>query len=124
MIPHAKSVGFEKGYVKSLKCRECGREYPPTKIYACEHCFAPLEVIYDFDSLTLNKDLIKNREKTLWRYRELLPINDYEKIVDIGAGFTPLKECKRLAEALNLRRIYVKNDTVNPTGSFKDRPAS
>lgn len=124
MIQHAKPIGFEKGYVKSLKCRECGREYPPTKIYACEHCFAPLEVIYDFDYITLNKDLIKNRDKTLWRYRELLPINDYEKIVDIGAGFTPLKECKRLAEALNLRRIYVKNDTVNPTGSFKDRPAS
>ncbi|MEM3957072.1 MAG: threonine synthase [Thermoproteota archaeon] len=124
MISHTKSVGFEKGYVKSLKCRECGREYPPTKIYACEHCFAPLEVIYDFDSITLNKDLIKNREKTLWRYRELLPINDYEKIVDIGAGFTPLKECKRLAEALNLKKLYVKNDTVNPTGSFKDRPAS
>jgi len=122
---HAGLTKFEESkHIRSLKCRECGREYPPTKIYACDHCFAPLEVIYDLDSLNLSKGLIKNREKTLWRYRELLPLSNHGRIVDIGAGFTPLQECKRLAEALNLKRLYVKNDTVNPTGSFKDRPAS
>lgn len=122
---NTSTAEFERrGHVRSLKCRECGREYAPSKIYACEHCFAPIEVTYDLASINLSRSLLENREKTLWRYRELLPVNDYNRIVDIGAGFTPLKECKRLAEALNLRRIYVKNDTVNPTGSFKDRPAS
>ncbi|MGB9623083.1 MAG: hypothetical protein ACPL07_04480, partial [Candidatus Bathyarchaeia archaeon] len=82
----------ERWHVRHLKCRECGREYPPAKIHACEHCFAPLEVIYDLDSINLSKDLIKSREKTLWRYRELLPLSDYRKIVNIGAGFTPLQE--------------------------------
>lgn len=114
----------ENRFIKFLRCRECGEEYPPTKIYACEHCFGPLEVVYDTDSINISRSLIESRSKTLWRYRELLPLKSYKTVIDLGAGFTPLQECKRLAEALNLRRLYVKNDTVNPTGSFKDRPAS
>ncbi len=114
----------KKVHVKMLKCRECGKEYPPTKIHACEDCFGPLEVVYDLDSIKVNKHVIEGRGETLWRYRELLPIEDEAKIVDLGAGFTPLQECRRLAEALGIRRLYIKNDTVNPTGSFKDRPAT
>ncbi|MGQ9690854.1 MAG: threonine synthase [Thermoproteota archaeon] len=111
-------------YVKALKCRECGKEFPPTKILACEHCFGPLEVVYDLKSIRLGKDSFSNRPKTLWRYRELLPLKDEGRTIDLGAGFTPLRECKRLADALGLKRLYIKDDTVNPTGSFKDRPAS
>jgi threonine synthase len=113
-----------KSHVKMLKCRECGKEYPPIKIHACEECFGPLEVVYNIDSINIDKHTIEGRSKTLWRYRELLPLEDAAKIIDLGAGFTPLHECKRLAEALGLRRLYIKNDTVNPTGSFKDRPAT
>ncbi len=114
----------KKSHVKMLKCRECGKEYPPIKIHACEECFGPLEVVYDIDSINLDKQTIEGRRKTLWRYRELLPLEDLTKIIDLGAGFTPLHECKRLAETLGLRRLYIKNDTVSPTGSFKDRPAT
>jgi threonine synthase len=114
----------KKSYVKMLKCRECGKEYPPIKIHACERCFGPLEVVYDINSMNIDKHIIEERDKTLWRYRELLPLEDAAKIIDLGAGFTPLHRCERLAEALGLRRLYIKNDTVNPTGSFKDRPAT
>jgi len=107
-----------------LKCRECGEEYPPTKIYACDHCFGPLEVVYNLDSVKLDRNSFKKRPNTLWRYHELLPAEDKTKIVDLGAGFTILRECRRLGKALGLRKLYVKDDTINPTGSFKDRPAT
>ena len=76
------------------------------------------------DSIELDRTSLKKRPTTLWRYSELLPVEDKAKIVDIGAGFTILHDCKRLAEKLRLRKLYVKDDTVNPTGSFKDRPAT
>lgn len=112
------------GKVKSLKCRECGREYPPIKIYACEKCFGPLDVIYDYDSIELDKNSFINSPRTLWRYFELLPINDKSNIIDISAGLTPLIRSKNLARFLGLKDLFIKNDTVNPTYSFKDRPAS
>lgn len=114
----------KNSYIKALKCRECGKEFPPTKIYACEHCFSPLEVVYDLDYIRLDKEIFKNRPHSLWRYYELLPIVDETKIVDLGAGYTPLRECNRLAKKLGIKKLYIKDDTVNPTGSFKDRPAS
>ncbi|MEM3506733.1 MAG: threonine synthase [Candidatus Bathyarchaeia archaeon] len=118
-------VVFERNrYIKALNCRECGKEHPPIKIHSCKECFGPLEVVYNLNSININKHTIERREKSLWRYRELLPIEDKTKIVDLGAGFTPLQKCKRLAEVLKVKRIFIKNDTVNPTGSFKDRPAT
>lgn len=111
-------------YIKALKCRECGTEYPAVKIPACEKCFGPLEVVYDFDSIELDRTSLKNRSLSLWRYSELLPVENNSKIVDLGAGFTPLRNCERLAEKLGMKKLYVKDDTVNPTGSFKDRPAT
>jgi len=80
-------------------------------------------VVYDLDSIQLDRNSFKNRPNSVWRYRELLPVEN-EKTVDLGAGFTILHECNRLAEELGLRKLYVKDDTVNPTGSFKDRPAT
>jgi len=111
-------------YLKTLRCRECGKEFPPTRIHACEDCFGSLEAVYDLNSIELDKKSFSQRPNTLWRYHELLPIEDKTKIIDLGAGFTTLRECKRLARALNIKRLYVKDDTINPTGSFKDRPAS
>lgn len=112
------------GYIKALKCRECGREYPPIRIYACEDCFGPLEVVYNLDSIELDKNSFEERPNTLWRYHELLPIEDKAKVVDLGAGFTGLRECRKLSKELGLRKLRIKDDTVNPTGSFKDRPAT
>jgi len=110
--------------VRGLVCRECGAQYPETLIYACEKCFGPLEVVYNLDDIRLDKEIISKREKNLWRYRELLPIKDEDSIVDIGTGFTTLHRCRALADELGLKNLYIKDDTVNPTNSFKDRPAS
>ncbi len=107
--------------IKSLQCRECKKEYAPTFKYICDECFGPLDVCYDFPSV--NKNTFANREHTYWRYFELLPIAEKSNIVSIGAGMTPLIKAEKLGEALGLNNLYIKNDSVNPTFSFKDRPA-
>jgi len=107
--------------IKSLQCRECKKEYAPTFKYICDECFGPLDVQYDFPSV--NKNTFANREHTYWRYFELLPIAEKSNIVSIGAGMTPLIKAEKLGEALGLNNLYIKNDSVNPTFSFKDRPA-
>ena len=112
------------GEPKSLVCRECGGVYPAERIYACEECFGPLDVTYDYDSLSLSKSSFSARPKNLWRYFELLPVTDKSNIVDLGAGYTTLHRSKKLARMLGLRNLFIKDDTVNPTYSFKDRPAS
>ena len=112
------------GYLKNLVCRECGKEYPLTRIHVCEYCFGPLEVVYNYDSISLDQNSFNDRSQTLWRYSELLPITDPSKIVDLGTGFTPLHEANRLAKEVGLKKLYIKDDSVNPTNSFKDRPAS
>ncbi len=114
------------GYIKGLKCRECGREYPIEPIYVCEFCFGPLEVAYDYDGIAnaISRDKIEQRGKTLWRYRELLPI-DGEPQVGLDSGFTPLVRADRLAKELGVGALYIKDDTVvHPTLSFKDRVVS
>ena len=107
--------------IKSLQCRECKKEYAPTFKYICDECFGPLDVNYDFP--TVNKNTFANREHTYWRYFELLPITDKSNIVSIGAGMTPLIKAEKLGNTLGLNNLYIKNDSVNPTFSFKDRPA-
>jgi len=107
--------------IKSLQCRECKKEYAPTFRYVCEECFGPLDVNYDFPAV--NKNTFANREHTYWRYHELLPIESKSNIVSIGAGLTPLIKADKLGEKLGLNNLYIKNDSVNPTFSFKDRPA-
>ena len=105
----------------SLQCRECKKEYDSTFKYICDECFGPLDVKYNFPSVS--KDTFTNREKTYWRYFELLPIEDKSNIVSIDAGMTPLTKAEKLGEKLGLKNLYIKNDSVNPTFSFKDRPA-
>jgi threonine synthase len=107
--------------IKSLQCRECKKEYAPTFRYICEECFGPLDVCYDFPKVT--KNTFANREHTYWRYHEMLPIESKSNIVSIGAGLTPLIKADKLGEQLGLKNLYIKNDSVNPTFSFKDRPA-
>jgi threonine synthase len=116
-----KGVGM--GYVKGLKCRECSREYPVAPVYVCEFCFGPLEVVYDYKSIkrVLTRKVIEKREKNLWRYRELLPV-DGEPQVGLNSGYTPFLKADNLAKELGVEELYIKDDTVaHPTLSFKDR---
>jgi threonine synthase len=115
-----------EGYMRALKCRECGREYPLTANHVCEFDFGPLEVAYDYDRIkrSLTKAAIASRPKGMWRYRELLPVAN-EPTVGLQVGFTPLVKADRLAAKLGIRELWIKNDTVNyPTLSFKDRVVS
>lgn len=112
-------------YVQGLQCRECARLYPATAIHVCEDCFGPLEVAYDYDAIAkdITREKIASRDANLFRYRELLPVTPHGSVT-LGAGFTPLIRADRLAEELGIGELWVKNDTVNPTGSFKDRVVS
>ncbi len=113
-------------YLKGLKCRECGREYPKKALHVCELCFGPLEVTYHYNKIkkVLTKDAITNRAANMWRYRELLPIEG-EPLVGYEVGFTPLIRAKNLEKVLGVSELYLKNDAVNyPTLSFKDRVVS
>src|SRR5216684_7283089 len=114
------------GFMKALKCRECGREYPLTANHVCEFDFGPLEVVYDYDRIkkSFSRQAILARPQTMWRYRELLPVA-HEPTVGFQVGFTPLVKADRLAKRLGIRELWIKNDTVNyPTLSFKDRVVS
>src|SRR5262249_46784411 len=114
------------GFMRALKCRECGREYPLAATHVCEFDFGPLEVAYDYDRIkkSLTKAAIQSRPKSMWRYRELLPVAG-EPTVGFEVGYTPLIKADRLAKALGIRELWIKNDAVNyPTLSFKDRVVS
>ncbi|MCX8164855.1 MAG: threonine synthase [Aquificaceae bacterium] len=108
-----------------LICRECGREYPLEPMHVCEFCFGPLEVKYDYDEIKrrISREKIESGPKSLWRYLELLPVE--EPKVGLNAGFTPLKKADNLGRVLGLDQLYIKDDSVNhPTLSFKDRVVS
>ncbi len=116
----------EKSFMKALKCRECGHEYPLTATHVCEFDFGPLEVVYDYEAIrgSLTRASIESRPQTMWRYRELLPVAG-EPTVGTQVGFTPLVKADRLAKRLGIRELWIKNDAVNyPTLSFKDRVVS
>lgn len=115
-----------ENFMRALKCRECGREYPLTATHVCEFDFGPLEVVYDYDRIkrSLTRESVQSRAKSMWRYRELLPVAD-GPTVGLQVGFTPLVRADRLAKRLGIRELWVKNDTVNyPSLSFKDRVVS
>jgi len=109
-------------HARSLRCRECGREYEIAPIYTCEWCFGPLEVAYDYDAIaaSITRDEIASGPTSIWRYQSLLPV-ERAAAVDLEAGFSPLVRADRLAAELGLKELWIKNDTVNPTNSFKDR---
>jgi threonine synthase len=113
-------------YVINLRCRECGQEYPVKPLHVCEDCFGPLEVTYDYAQIraAVSRAAIAARPHNLWRYRDLLPI-DAEPDAGPFSGFTPLLQARRLGAELGLKRLYIKDDTVNhPTLSYKDRVVS
>ncbi len=115
----------EGPFVEGLRCRECARTYPAEALHVCEWCFGPLEVVYDYEAIasTVSRERIAAGPKTIWRYADLLPASAHGA-VDLGAGLTPLLRADRLGAELGLSELWLKNDTVNPTGSFKDRVVS
>lgn len=112
-------------FLKNLVCKECKREYEPGAVYVCEYCFGPLEAQYDYDAIasSVSRAKIQAGPLSIWRYRDLLPVtgNNY---VSLYEGMTPLLKADRLAKKIGLKNVYVKNDSVNPTFSFKDRVVS
>ncbi|MGH9044463.1 MAG: threonine synthase [Acidimicrobiales bacterium] len=112
-------------HVTGLRCSECGRRYPTEALQVCDFCFGPLEVDYDYEAISavISRERIGAGPRTIWRYVDLLPVEDSAP-VDLGAGFTPLVRADRLAAELGLGELWIKDDTANPTGSFKDRVVS
>jgi threonine synthase len=108
--------------VQALKCKECDSTYPLDARYVCEHCFGPLEVAYDHSGLDAAeaKRKIQAGPQTIWRYADFLPFAAPPQ-PGLPVGLTPLQRAPRLAEALGLGEVWIKNDTANPTHSFKDR---
>ena len=113
-------------FYTALQCRECEAIYDITPVSHCPQCFGPLEVVYDYEKAAahLTREALSERPFTMWRYRELLPISG-EPGVGFYTGGTPLLKADKLAEALGMSNLYIKNDAVNfPTLSFKDRVVS
>ena len=111
--------------LEGLRCKECGADYPLDARYACEQCFGPLEVVYDW----ADTDPAEARRKiqagaaSIWRYADFLPFADRPPATRtaLEPGLTPLVRADRLAERLGLGEVWIKNDAANPTHSFKDR---
>src|ERR687890_329260 len=113
-------AALDLGPARALSCRECGHQIPLAAEFACPQCFGPLEVAYDFGTVT--RESIEAGPKSIWRYRHLLPVpSDVQSHPNTEPGLTRLIKADRLAAALGVRSLWVKDDTGNPTHSFKDR---
>ena len=112
-------------HITCMRCRECGREFPVEPLNVCDYCFGPLEISYDYASIarSVSRKSIEKGPLSMWRYHDFLPV-EAEDAVDMGTGMTPLIKAKNLGRALGLKNLYIKNDSVNPSYSFKDRPVS
>jgi threonine synthase len=112
-------------FVAGLTCHLCGATYPPKALWVCSDCLGPLEVSYNYEAVrgVLTRELIESRPRSIWRYLELLPVE--EPKTGFNSGFTPLVRAHRLADALGVDELYIKDDSVNhPTFSYKDRVVS
>ena len=122
VIERPAAGGKAAARITGLACRECGQRFPVEPIHVCDFCFGPLEVQYDYDILrgSMTRASIERGPLSIWRYGDLLPV---ESLADTGwrVGFTPLQPAPNLGKALGLDDLWIKNDSVNPTFSFKDR---
>ncbi len=113
-------------YVSHLECPKCHEVYPEHEVQQLCACGAPLLVRYDLEKVktTLHKEDLVTRENSLWRYHELLPVKQEEDVVSLGEGMTPFVQMKKLGENMNIPNLYIKDEGIIPTGSFKTRGAS
>jgi threonine synthase len=112
-------------YVTGLRCTKCRKLYSPEdRVFTCKEDDGRLDVEYDYDSMAtkISREMFEQRRGGLWKYRELLPIENEENIVTLGEVQTPLIRCRNLGKILGMRNLYLKDETKNPTASFKDRP--
>jgi threonine synthase len=119
-VGNQSRTSFDLGPARALSCRECGHQTPLAAEFACAECFGPLEVAYDFPKV--RREDIESGPKSIWRYRNLLPVpTNVTEHPNTEPGLTRLVKADKLAAALGLRNLWVKDDTGNPTHSFKDR---
>ena len=111
-------------HVKNLECSSCHREYPARQLHnLCTECGKPLLVRYDLPRIAkfMTKQALFSRVSTMWRYREMLPVRREENIISLGEGWTPLIHAKALGASLKMNQLYVKDESLNPTQTFKAR---
>lgn len=122
------SLFMPVAFVTHLRCVICRATFPPEAIYTCPHCGEEgiLDVEYDYEAVQshLTPAALRARPHDLWRYRELLPLTHEATLPHLHAGWTPIYNAPRLAHALGLREVFVKDEGRNPTGSFKDRASA
>lgn len=113
-------------YISHLFCPKCKKEYSTKEKHQLCECGSPLLVAYDLDSLKVNltPEIVQNRKPNLWRYHELLPIEDSKNVVSLGEGMTPIVEMPRLGREMGIQNLYMKDEGIIPTGSFKARGAA
>lgn len=113
-------------YVVGLRCKECGHRVPVSPVHVCEQCFGPYEVEYDYEKMRgkVTRESIAKGPKSLWRYKDLLPVEGTPK-TGFHSGFTPLKKAERLGKELGCTDLWIKDDSCNyPTYSYKERVVS
>ncbi|UCE09423.1 MAG: threonine synthase [Candidatus Thorarchaeota archaeon] len=110
--------------VKLYKCAKCGNEYTDDTVPANDGCGGRIDIEFDLESLkeSISRESLRKRGGGLWKYFELMPLRERENIVTLGEGGTPLLPARRLGEEMGFRNLFIKIETVNPSGSFKDRP--
>ncbi len=109
--------------VTHLYCSACAKQLEPNRLYNLCECGKPLMVAYDLEraQMTLTRELLAGREPTMWRYREVLPVNDESNRITLGEGMTPLARAARLGNQLGMANLFIKDESLNPTASFKAR---
>ncbi len=122
--PADPAADFTPGYI-GLRCRACGEAGPDGAAFVCSRCFGPLEPVYDLDGIRerISRESFDTRDATIWRYAELLPVTQLPS-AGLRVGRSPLTDAPRLAARLGLDKLWVKDDSRNPTLSFKDRPVA
>lgn len=120
-------VNFTNSTFNHLECTGCNKIFPKEQLLnLCTDCSLPLFARYDLDKAKniIDKDQLVQRESTMWRYKELMPVENEENIVTLGEGWTPLVHAQRLGTLLGFSNLLLKDESLNPTGSFKARGMS
>src|ERR1044072_8055235 len=109
--------------VTHLYCSSCGKQHEARKLMNLCECGKPLMVAYDLEQAaqSLTRESLAGRAPTLWRYSEVLPVEDEKNRLTLGEGYTPLIKAERLGARLGMPNLYIKDESLNPTASFKAR---
>ena len=110
--------------LRHLECYDCKKKFDPNVIQTiCPDCQAPLLACYDLESSRgeINRESFRERDPGMWRWHELLPVSSSEYMINLGEGDTPLLSLSNLGRMLGLKRLFLKDESLNPTGTFKSR---